>query len=321
MGMAQGNGERVIKQKDTVAVLIPCYNEAATVAKVIRDFRKQLPEAVIYVYDNNSTDQTAQIARDEGAIVKREYHQGKGSVVRSMFRDINADIFILVDGDDTYPADSCHKFIECVKAGQADMVVGDRLSNGSYKNENQRAFHSFGNNLVKSAINLLFRAQLNDIMTGYRCFNRRFVKTIPTLSNKFEIETEMTLHALDKRFLIKEIPIIYCDRPAGSVSKLNTVSDGFRVLRTIFMLFKDFKPLVFFSVTSLMLLITGILTGIPVLTDYILYRYIYHVPLAILSTGIVLLSALSFICGIILDTVVKQYRYLYELHLNNYLDT
>lgn len=304
-----------------IAVLIPCYNEEQTVAKVIKDFQNELPHCNIYVYDNNSTDKTYNISCSSGAIVKKEYRQGKGNVIRSMFQDIDADAYIIIDGDDTYPVEFCHKMLYYVINNQADMVVGDRLSNGTYHVENKRMFHSIGNKLVRSSINILFKSKLNDIMSGYRCFSKKFVKTIPVSSQKFEIETEMTLHALDKRFILKEIPIQYRDRPQGSVSKLNTFTDGIKVLRTIFTLFKDFKPLIFFSITSLILLIIGILFGIPVLTDYMFYHYVYHVPLAILATSIVILSGLSFICGVILDTVVKQYRYQYELFLNNYINT
>ena len=205
---------------EKVAVLIPCYNEEITIKKVINDFKSELPDADIYVYDNNSKDKTAQIAQENGAIVRHEYRQGKGNVVRSMFRNIDADIYVMVDGDDTYPADQVQKLIEPIRKGQADMVIGDRLTNGTYKNENKRQFHEFGNNVVKNSINKLFKTNLKDILTGYRAFNKLFVKTMPVLSPKFEIETEMTLHALDKNFIIKEVPIVFRDRPEGSESKL-----------------------------------------------------------------------------------------------------
>ena len=214
------------------AVLIPCYNEELTIEKVIKDFRKELPDADIYVYNNNSKDKTAEIAKRNGAIVKDEYRQGKGNVVRSMFYDIDADIYVMVDGDDTYPAEFVHKLIEPVVNGEADMAIGDRLSNGTYQKENKRHFHEFGNNLVKKGINVLFKTNLKDIMTGYRVFNKKFVKNMPVMSPKFEIETEMSLYALDKKFIIKEIPIIYRDRPEGSESKLITVSDGMKVKTT-----------------------------------------------------------------------------------------
>ena len=215
------------------AVLIPCYNEEITIEKVIKDFKKELPDAEIYVYNNNSKDKTAEIAEKNGAIVRHEYRQGKGNVVRSMFREIDADIYVMVDGDDTYPAEEVHKLIKPVVDGEADMVIGDRLTNGTYQKENKRHFHEFGNNLVKKSINVAFKTDLKDIMTGYRVFNKLFVKTMPVMSPKFEIETEMSLHALDKKFIIKEIPIVYRDRPEGSSSKLNTVNDGIKVLKTI----------------------------------------------------------------------------------------
>ena len=218
---------------EKIAVLIPCYNEELTIEKVIKDFRKELPDADIYVYDNNSKDKTAEIAVANGAIVKHEYRQGKGNVVRTMFREIEADIYVMVDGDDTYPAEFVHKLIEPIRTGEADMTIGDRLSNGTYQEENKRHFHEFGNNLVKKSINVLFRTKLKDIMTGYRVFNRAFVKNMPILSKGFEIETEMTLYALDKRFIIKEIPITYRDRPHGSSSKINTVWDGYKVIKKI----------------------------------------------------------------------------------------
>ena len=217
-----------------IAILIPCYNEEKTIEKVVLDFKKELPDAQIYVYNNNSTDGTLQIINSmRGINVKNEYNQGKGNVVRRMFREIDADIYVMVDGDDTYPAEEVHKLIEPIVQGTADMTVGDRLSNGTYKNENKRKFHDFGNNLVKKSINLLFRNNLKDIMSGYRAFSRIFVKNIPILSPKFEVETELTLSALDKKFIIKEIPIIYRDRPEGSVSKLNTIQDGIKVTKTI----------------------------------------------------------------------------------------
>jgi len=301
-----------------IAVLIPCYNEELTIAKVIQDFKKELPNAKIYVYDNNSKDNTFNIAKENGAIVRREPRQGKGNVVRSMFRDIDADIYVLVDGDDTYPAEFVHRLIDPVKKGEADVVVGDRHTNGTYKNENKRPLHNFGNNLVKVLINKLFNADLNDIMSGYRVFNRKFVKTIPINSTGFEIETEMTLHTLDKRFLIKEIHIEYRDRPEGSYSKLNTFSDGMRVLKTIFWVFKDYKPLTFFSIISLMFFIFGLIIGLPVVDEFIKTSYVEKVPSAILATGLMLFSVISLFSGFILDTIVKQHRENYELYLNRF---
>ena len=229
-----------------IAIVIPCYNEEITVAKVITDFKKELPDALIYVYNNNSTDNTLQIAYENGAIVKNEYRQGKGNVVRNMFRDIDADVYVLVDGDNTYPANMVHQLIKPILMETADMVVGDRISNGTYKKQNKRLFHDFGNGMVKYTINRLFKTNLKDVMSGYRAFSRTFVKNIPILSKGFEVETEMTLHALDKRFIIKEIPIEYKDRPNKSKSKLNTFTDGYKVIKTIIKMLKDYKPLKFF---------------------------------------------------------------------------
>jgi len=301
-----------------IAVLIPCYNEEKTIEKVIKDFKKELPEADIYVYDNNSKDKTAQIAKESGAIVKHEYRQGKGNVVRSMFRDVDADIYVMVDGDDTYPAEEVHKLIEPVVNGEADMVIGDRLTNGTYGKENKRHFHEFGNNLVKKAINLTFNTNLKDIMTGYRVFNKFFVKNMPVMSPKFEIETEMSLHALDKKFLIKEIPIIYRDRPEGSTSKLNTISDGIKVIKTIVKMFKDFKPRQFFWLAAIIMSVIGLIIGIPVIVEFAKTGYIMKVPSAILATGIMIIALIIAQCGVVLDTVVKQHKEKYELELLRY---
>lgn len=301
-----------------IAVLIPCYNEEVTIAKVIKDFKRELPDATIYVYDNNSKDKTSEIAKANGAIVKREYRQGKGNVVRSMFRDIDADCYIMVDGDDTYPVEFVHKLIEPIKNGEADMTIGDRLSNGTYESENKRNFHNFGNQMVRNLINRLFKSNIRDIMTGYRAFNKYFVKNMPVLSPGFEIETEMSIHALDKKFLLKEVAIDYRDRPEGSHSKLNTVNDGMKVLKTIFLLFKNYKPLVFFSITAAVLFVLGLLTGIPVIAEFIKIRYISKVPSAILSVGLIMLSTISITSGIILDTIVKQHREIYEITLNKF---
>lgn len=301
-----------------IAVLIPCYNEELTIEKVIKDFRKELPEADIYVYDNNSKDKTAEIAKKNGAIVVHEYRQGKGNVVRSMFRDIEADVYVMADGDDTYPAEEVHKLIQPIINCEADMVIGDRLTNGTYQKENKRHFHEFGNNLVKKAINVAFKTDLRDIMTGYRAFNKLFVKTMPVLSPKFEIETEMSLHALDKKFIIKEIPIVYRDRPEGSVSKLNTVSDGIKVLKTIVKMFKDFKPRQFFWIISLIFVIIGLIIGVPVIIEYVKTSYVTKVPSAILATGIMIFAIIIAQCGVILDTVVKQHKENYELNILRY---
>lgn len=303
-----------------VAVLIPCYNEELTIEKVIKDFKKELPEADIYVYNNNSKDKTKEIATNLGVIVKDEYRQGKGNVVRSMFYDIDADIYVMVDGDDTYPAEFVHELIKPVANGEADMCIGDRLSNGTYQKENKRPFHEFGNNIVKKSINILFKTELRDIMTGYRVFNKKFVKNMPVMSPKFEIETEMSLYALDKKYIIKEIPIVYRDRPEGSVSKLNTVSDGMKVIKTIIKMFKDFKPRQFFWVIALIFVIIGLIVGIPVIVEFAKTGYITKVPSAILATGIMTIALIIGQCGVILDTVVKQNRENYELQLSRFTD-
>lgn len=299
-----------------VAIIIPCYNEELTIKKVISDFRRELPDADIYVYDNNSKDNTFEIAKNSGAIVKKEFRQGKGNVVRSMFRDIDADCYVMVDGDDTYPAEFVHSLIEPIKNKEANMVIGDRLSNGTYKNENKRAFHNIGNLMVRSLINKLFSSDIYDIMTGYRSFDREFVKSMPVLSSGFEIETEISIHALDKKFLIKEIPIDYRDRPEGSFSKLNTFNDGIKVLKTVFMLFKDYKPLIFFTFWTIIFFILGLLAGTPVIIEFLETHFISKMPSAILAVGLIILSMLSLICGLILDTVVKQQKRTYELYLN-----
>ena len=301
-----------------IAILIPCYNEEVTIAKVIADFRRQLPNALIYVYNNNSTDNTLQIAYENGAIVKNEYRQGKGNVVRSMFRDIEADIYVLVDGDDTYPAEKVHELIKPILMETADMVVGDRISNGTYKSQNKRLFHDFGNGIVKNTINKLFKSNLKDVMSGYRAFNKRFVKNIPILSKGFEVETEMTLHALDKGFIIKEIPIEYRNRPNRSISKLNTFTDGYKVLKAIIKMLKDYKPMKFFLSIAIIFFMLGLIIGVPVIYEYILTKYITKVPSAVLSTGLMIFSLITAQCGVILDTVVKDDKEKYELELNKY---
>ena len=305
-----------------ISVLIPCYNEEKTIAKVIKDFRKELKDAYIYVYDNNSTDNTYKVVseiskRDEKVFIKKEPYQGKGNVVRRMFKDIDSDIYVLVDGDDTYPAEFVHKLIKPVIKNEADMVIGDRLSNGSYEKENKRMFHNFGNNLVKFLVNKLFNASLKDMMSGYRAFNKEFVKNIAILSNGFEVETEMNISALDKKFLIKEVPIEYRDRPEGSYSKLNTFSDGMKVLKTILWLFKDYKPLVFFSFVSLFFFIFSLCVGIPVIIEFFETHYITKMPSAILAVGLMLISIISLFSGFILDTIIKHQKENYEIHLKN----
>lgn len=298
-----------------IAVLVPCYNEELTIKSVIDDFKNVIPEADIYVYDNNSKDKTAEIAKKAGAIVVREYRQGKGNVVRSMFRDIEADCYIMVDGDDTYPAKDAYNVAKLVLEKKADMAIGDRLSS-TYFTENKRPFHNTGNRLVRSLINRIFKSEVKDIMTGCRAFNRKFVKSFPVLSNGFEIETEMSIHALDKRFLIKEVPIAYRDRPDGSESKLNTFRDGFRVLKTILNLYKNYKPLSFFGGISSILLIIGILMFLPVLTGYIKTGLVAKFPTLIVSIGLLTSSLVSLACGLILDTVKKHSDQFYEISLN-----
>lgn len=298
-----------------IAVLLPCYNEELTIGKVIQDFRKELPEADIYVYDNNSKDKTTEVALANGAIVRQEPRQGKGNVVRSMFREIDADVYVMADGDDTYPAEFVHELIKPVVNREANLVIGDRLSNGTYFNENKRKFHGFGNTLVKNLINRLYKSNINDIMTGYRAFDRLFVKSLPVTSPGFEIETEMSIHALDNRFLIKEVAIDYRDRPEGSESKLNTVQDGIKVLRMIFTLFKDYKPYLFFTSWSVIFLILGLIAGVPVIVEYVQTSFVTRVPSAILAVGLVMVSMLSFASGLILDTVAGTHRKQYELEL------
>ncbi|MGO1057672.1 glycosyltransferase family 2 protein [Planococcus sp. FY231025] len=299
-----------------IAVLLPCYNEELTIGKVVQDFRKELPDAAIYVYDNNSNDKTTEVALANGAIVRQEPRQGKGNVVRSMFRDIDADVYVMADGDDTYPAEFVHDIIRPVVNGEANLVIGDRLSNGTYFNENKRQFHGFGNTLVKNLINRLYKSNINDIMTGYRAFDRLFVKSLPVTSPGFEIETEMSIHALDNKFLIKEVAIDYRDRPEGSESKLNTIQDGMKVLRMIFTLFKDYKPFLFFTSWAAIFLILGLIAGVPVIIEYVQTAFVTRVPSAILAVGFVMLSMLAFACGLILDTVAGTHRKQFELELN-----
>lgn len=297
-----------------VAVLIPCYNEEKTVQKVVEDYRRVLPQADIYVYDNNSTDRTAELAAQAGAIVKREYRQGKGNVIRSMFRQIDADCYLMIDGDDTYPAEPAPEMVRMILDGEADMVNGDRLSS-TYFTENKRPFHNTGNRLVRGLINHLFHTDVRDIMTGYRAFSRGFVKTFPVLSRGFEIETEMTIHAVDKNFLIREVPVDYRDRPEGSVSKLNTYSDGAKVLCTIFRLYKDYKPFAFFGVGALLFLILAAVLFLPVGIEFLRTGLVPRFPTLIVSVTLALCALLSFVAGVILDVVVKKHRQLFELML------
>lgn len=299
-----------------IAVLIPCYNEAKTIEKVVKDYKEVLPNASIYVYDNNSSDGTDKIAKKAGAIVKYEYRQGKGNVIRSMFKDIDADCYLMIDGDDTYPKENAVEMCNYILEGKADMVIGDRLSS-TYFTENKRPFHNFGNKLVRGLINTLFKSNVKDIMTGYRAFSYEFVKTFPVLSKGFEIETEMTIHALDKNFLLKEIPVGYRDRPTGSVSKLNTYRDGFRVLKTIARLFKEYKPMIFFGIISSIFFIISLIFSIPVFVEYFKTGLVPRFPTLIFSLFMLIISSLMLVCGIILEVVVKKHRQLFEFVLIN----
>ncbi len=296
--------------KPRIAVLIPCYNEEVTIEKVVRDFLRELPDATVYVYDNNSKDRTYEIASSidpERVVVRREPRQGKGNVIRSMFRQINADCYVMVDGDDTYPAEHAQELVDAVLVDGYDMVIGDRLST-SYFTENKRPFHNLGNVMVKKLVNRLFKGQVRDIMTGYRAFSRDFIKNTPILSDGFEVETEMTIHALDKRFALKEVPIQYRDRPEGSVSKLNTVRDGLRVLKTIFVMCRDYKPILFFGTSAAVLFLAGIGFFIPSLVDYFQWGYVNHEPSLIFSVLLFLASIISFVAGNILAVIIKKDR-------------
>ncbi len=299
---------------DTIAVLIPCYNEAVTIEKVVTDFREALPEAVIYVYDNNSKDDTAAIAARAGAVVRHEYQQGKGNVIRRMFREIDARCYLMVDGDDTYPADFARQMVEPVLNHQADMVVGDRLS-ATYFTENKRPFHNFGNRLVRWSINALFKSSIRDIMTGYRAFSYAFVKSFPVLSRGFEIETEMSLHAIDKNMQIENVVIQYRDRPEGSESKLNTYSDGFKVLRTIARLFRTYKPFAYFGILGLFLGVIAAILFIPVLIEYFQTGLVARFPTLIVSGFMTIAMIQSIFSGLILQTMLHKNRQDFELAL------
>ena len=297
---------------DKIAVLIPCYNEEKTIGKVIDDFKTALPEAVVYVYDNNSTDKTSDVAEEHGAVVRKEYRQGKGNVVRTMFRDIDAECYIMIDGDDTYPADKAKEMCSAVMEEGVDMVIGDRLS-ATYFIENDRRFHNFGNRFVRSLINNIFNSDVKDIMTGYRAFSRMFVKNIPILANGFEIETEMTIHALDKNYIIKEIPIDYRRRPEGSFSKLDTISDGYKVVKTVFQLFREYEPYIFFTSISVVLGVIAVLFMLPVIIEYWHTGLVPRFPTLIVCCFVMLLAILLFISGVILEVMTKKHRQLYEL--------
>ena len=299
---------------DTIAVLIPCYNEALTIRKVVEDYRRCLPEAVVYVYDNNSTDDTAAIAAEAGAVVRHEYQQGKGNVIRRMFREIDARCYLMVDGDDTYPAEYAPEMVRLVLDKQADMVVGDRLS-ATYFTENKRPFHNFGNRLVRWSINALFKSSIRDIMTGYRAFSYQFVKSFPVLSKGFEIETEMSIHAIDKNMRLETVVIQYRDRPEGSESKLNTYSDGFKVLRTIARLYRNYKPLAFFGLLALLLAVIAAVMFVPVLLEYFRTGLVARFPTLIVSGFVAIAAILSLFSGLILQTMVHKNRQDFEMQL------
>lgn len=301
---------------DEIAVLIPCYNESKTIEKVVKEFKEALPEAVIYVYDNNSTDGTDEIAKNAGAVVRYEHQQGKGNVIRRMFSEIDAKCYIMVDGDDTYPATNVREMADKVLIDRADMVVGDRLSS-TYFQQNKRPFHNFGNSLVRASINVLFKSDIKDIMTGYRAFSYRFVKTFPVLSKGFEIETEMTIHAVDKNMYVENVVIDYRDRPEGSVSKLNTYSDGFKVLGTIFRLFRTYRPARYFGLISFILvaLATGFM--IPVIIEYIQTGLVPRFPTLIVCGFAVIAAIQSFFTGQLLKTIYQKNRQDFEMNLYN----
>ena len=299
---------------DNIAILIPCYNEEKTIEKVVKDWKKELPDAVVYVYDNNSTDRTVELAKKAGAVVRYEYSQGKGNVIRRMFREINAECYIMVDGDDTYPAEYGKHMAELVLYKNVDMVIGDRLSS-TYFEENKRPFHNFGNSLVRETINRLFHTNIRDIMTGYRAFSYLFVKSFPVLSKGFEIETEMTIHAVEKNMCIENVIIEYRDRPEGSESKLNTYSDGIKVLKTIGRLYKNYRPMNFFGMLSALLGVISLIMFIPVLYKYIQTGMVPNFPTLIVSGFVALAAMVSFFSGLILSEIVEKERREYEFRL------
>ena len=298
-----------------IAVLIPCYNEAKTIGKVVQDFRAALPEAEVYVFDNNSTDGTDRIAKEAGVTVRYERRQGKGNVIRTMFREIDADAYLMIDGDDTYPAEHAREMIDRVLDHNADMVVGDRLSS-TYFTENKRMFHNTGNKLVRGLVNRIFGGKITDLMTGYRAFSYQFVKSFPVLSKGFEIETEMSIHALDKNLAVECVPVGYRDRPEDSPSKLNTYSDGFKVLKTIVRLFKEYRPLPFFGLFALLLVVLAVVLFIPIFIEFIKTGLVPRFPTLIIAGVLATLAIMLLVCGVILDTVAKKHRQLFEVNLN-----
>ena len=307
VGEAPSNG--------SVAVIIPCYNESVTIAKVVSDFRRVLPNATVYVYDNNSTDDTARLAREAGAVVRSEPRQGKGNVVRAMLREVDADCYVLVDGDDTYPAEAAPAMVDKILVEQYDMVDGDRLST-TYFTENKRPFHNFGNKLVRDLINTLFSSKVNDIMTGYRVMRFGFAKTLPVLSHGFELETEMTIHALDKSVRLLEMPVEYRDRPAGSSSKLNTVSDGVKVILAIFNLVRTYRPLLFYSILGLLCLLIGGILDVSVVSEIFATHYIPNMASFVIGSTLLLLAITFFAAGFVLSSTARRGRQEYEINLN-----
>lgn len=304
------------EEQPTIAVLLPCYNEELTIGKVVRDFQTSIPLATIYVYDNNSTDKTAEIALAEGAVVRKEPRQGKGNVIQAMFEDIDADVYIMADGDDTYPAEAAPEMVKKVIDGY-DMVIGDRLSS-TYFQENKRPFHNFGNKLVRSSINGLFHAQVKDIMTGYRAFSFTFVKTYPVLSRGFEVETEMTIHSLNNNLRLYEMPVQYRDRPEGSVSKLNTVGDGIKVISTIFRLIREFKPLPFFGICGGIIGLVGLGFTFSVMVEFWQTHAVLHFPTLIGAVMLVIAGLLLIVAGIILDVIAKNNRKEFIIEKNKF---
>ena len=300
---------------DKIAVLIPCYNESKTIEKVVKDFKKVLPEAVIYVYDNNSSDGTDEIARKAGAVVRYEYQQGKGNVIRRMFREIDAEAYVMVDGDDTYPAEHAREMVDKIINRNVDMVIGDRLSS-TYYEENKRPFHNFGNSLVQKSINMLFHSDIKDIMTGYRAFSYLFVKSFPILSNGFEIETEMTIHAIDKRMFLENVVIDYRDRPEGSESKLNTYSDGMKVIFTIIKLFRIYKPFSFFGLLATLLTILAAVFFVPVFIDYLNTGMVEKFPTLIVCGFVIIAAIISFFSGLLLSSIAQKNKQDFEMELN-----
>ena len=301
---------------DKIAVLVPCYNEGKTIEKVVTDFKRVLPEAVIYVYDNNSTDGTAEIAAKAGAVVRHEYYQGKGNVIRRMFQEVDAECYLMVDGDDTYPAESAREMADKVLERNVDMVVGDRLSS-TYFEENKRPFHNFGNSIVRWGINTFFKNDIKDIITGYRAFSYRFVKTFPVLSKGFEIETEMSIHAIDKNMFVENVVIDYRDRPEGRVSKLNTYSDGIKVIGTIVRLFQTYRPLAFFGTVAAILMVLAIGFFIPVWITYADTGMVPNFPTLIVCGFVALASIQSFFAGLILQTMYRKNRQDFEMQLHD----